>query len=41
MVEGFSIEGMKICIRDEKINVECNGILYEFDKGEFNRRPRW
>ena len=40
MVEGFSIEGMRVWIRDEKISVECSGGLYEFSREEFNRRPR-
>ena len=35
------MEGMKICIYGEQIRVECNEVLYEFTKVEFNRRPRW
>ena len=31
---------MKVFIKDEKINVECNGNFYEFSVVEFNRRPR-
>lgn len=40
-IEGFSMEGMRICIDDEQIKVECNEISYGFTKVEFNRRPRW
>jgi hypothetical protein len=40
-IEGFSVEGMKIGIEDDKIKVECNEDSYEFTKEEFNRRPRW
>ncbi|MGV8984550.1 MAG: hypothetical protein ACOH2C_25560, partial [Clostridium sp.] len=39
-IEGFSIEGMKIFIKDEKISVDYNGDFYEFSVAEFNRRPR-
>lgn len=39
-IEGFSIEGMKVCIKDEKINVKYNEISYDFTKEEFNRKPR-
>ncbi len=39
-IEGFSIEGIRVAIKDEKIHVECNGNSYEFSVGEFNRRPR-
>ena len=39
-IKGFSIEGMKIFIKDDEINVEYNGNLYNFTKEEFNRRPR-
>ena len=40
-IEGFSMEGIKICIEDDKIKVECNEVSFEFTKVEFNRRPRW
>ena len=40
-IERFSVEGMKICIDDEQIKVECDEISYWFTKVEFNRRPRW
>ncbi|MGK0468560.1 hypothetical protein [Clostridium sp.] len=39
-IEGFSIEGMRVDIKDGEIYVECNGNLYEFSVAEFNRRPR-
>ncbi|MCB2340305.1 hypothetical protein [Clostridium estertheticum] len=39
-INGFSIEGMKIFIKDEEIRVECNGKSYAFSRGEFDRRPR-
>ena len=39
-IEGFSIEGMRIRIIDDKINVEYNGSSYEFNRKEFNRKPR-
>jgi len=39
-IEGFYLEGMKICIKDNKINVEYNENTYDFNKEEFNRRPR-
>jgi hypothetical protein len=39
-IEGFSVEGMRVFIKDDKINVEYNGNSYEVTKGEFNRRPR-
>ncbi|WP_175559937.1 hypothetical protein [Clostridium uliginosum] len=31
---------MKIRIKDDKINVEYNGSLYDFSMEEFNRKPR-
>jgi hypothetical protein len=40
-IEGFSVDGMRICIDDEQIRVEHNEISYGFTKVEFNRRPRW
>lgn len=39
-IEGFSIEEMRIFIKDDKITVEYNGNLYDFSVVEFNRRPR-
>jgi hypothetical protein len=39
-IEGFSIDGMRVAIKDGEINVECNGNLYVFSVVEFNRRPR-
>ena len=39
-IDGFSIEGMTIGIKDGKIYAECNGNLYKFSVAEFNRRPR-
>jgi hypothetical protein len=39
-IEGFSIDGMRVAIKDGKISVGCNGNLYEFSVAEFNRRPR-
>ncbi|MBU3172503.1 hypothetical protein [Clostridium estertheticum] len=39
-IKGFSIEGMKIFIKDEEIRVECNGQSYGFSRGEFERKPR-
>ena len=39
-IKGFSIEGMKIFIKDEEIRVECNGKVYDFSRGEIERRPR-
>ena len=39
-IEGFSIDGMRVFIKDEKINVEYNGNSYKVTKEEFNRRPR-
>ena len=39
-IEGFSIDGMRVAIKDREISVECNGHLYEFSVVEFNRRPR-
>ncbi len=39
-IKGFSIEGVQVCMKDEKISVESNGILYDFTREEFNRRPR-
>jgi predicted component of viral defense system (DUF524 family) len=39
-IEGFSIDGMRVWIKDDKINVEYNGNSYEVSKDEFNRRPR-
>ena len=39
-IKGFSIEGMKIFIKDEEIRVECNGKSYGFSRGEFERKPR-
>ncbi|WP_281418735.1 hypothetical protein [Clostridium frigoris] len=31
---------MKIFIKDEEIRVECNGKVYDFSWGEFERKPR-
>ncbi|MCB2300246.1 hypothetical protein [Clostridium tagluense] len=39
-IESFAIEGMKIFMKDEKINVWYDGNSYEFSVVEFNRRPR-
>ena len=39
-IKGFSIEGMKIFIKDDEIRVEHNGKVYEFSRGEFERKPR-
>ncbi|MBU3178414.1 hypothetical protein KPL47_19000 [Clostridium estertheticum] len=39
-IKGFSIEGMRIFIKDEEIRVECNGEVYGFSRGEFDRKPR-
>lgn len=39
-IEGFSVDGMRVFITDEKICVEYNGNLYDIHKEEFNRRPR-
>jgi len=39
-IKGFSIEGMKIFIKEDDIWVEYNGKSYSFSRGEFNRRPR-
>ncbi|MCB2300263.1 hypothetical protein [Clostridium tagluense] len=39
-IKGFSIEGMMISIKDEKIKVEYDGNSYDFSVVEFNRRPR-
>ena len=39
-IKGFSIEEMKIFIKDEEIRVECNGKVYDFSRGEFEKRPR-
>ncbi|MBU3072519.1 hypothetical protein [Clostridium estertheticum] len=39
-IKGFSIEGMKIFIKDEEIKVEYNGKSYGFSRGEFERKPR-
>ena len=39
-IKGFSLEGMKIGIKDEEIMVEYNGESYEFSKVEFGRKPR-
>ena len=38
-IEGFSIEGMRVDIKNGEIYVECNGNLYEISVAEFNRRP--
>jgi hypothetical protein len=40
VLRGFSIDGMRVAIKDGVIYVECNGNLYEFSVAEFNRRPR-
>lgn len=40
-IEGFSIDGMRVGIEEDKIKVEWNGGLYGFTKVEFDRRPRW
>ncbi|MBX4271857.1 hypothetical protein [Clostridium estertheticum] len=39
-IKGFSIEGMRIFIKDEEIRIECNGKSHGFSRGEFERRPR-
>jgi len=39
-IKGFSIEGMKIGIKDEKIRVEYNEISWNFTREEFDRKPR-
>ncbi|WP_298845404.1 hypothetical protein [Clostridium sp.] len=39
-IKGFSIEGMRIFIKDDEIRVECNGKVYDFSRGEFERKPR-
>ena len=39
-IKGFSIEGMKIFIKDDEIRVEYNGRVYDFSRVEFNRSPR-
>jgi len=39
-INGFFIEGMRVFIKDERINVEYNGNLHDFSVVEFNRRPR-
>ncbi|MBX4261291.1 hypothetical protein KTC96_06620 [Clostridium estertheticum] len=39
-IKGFSIEGMRIFIKDDEIRVECNGKSYAFSRGEFDRKPR-
>lgn len=39
-IERFSIEGMRVFIKDDKICVEYNGNSFEFSKEEFNRGPR-
>jgi hypothetical protein len=40
IIQGFSIDGMRVFIKDEKICVEYNENSYEFSKEEFNRRPK-
>jgi predicted component of viral defense system (DUF524 family) len=39
-IKGFSVEGMKVFMKDDEINVVVNDNLYRFGKEEFNRRPR-
>jgi len=39
-IKGFSIEGMKIFIKDDEIRVEYSEKAYGFSRGEFDRRPR-
>ena len=39
-IDGFYIDGMRVRIKDDKINVEYNGSSYDFFKVEFNRKPR-
>ena len=39
-IKGFSIEGMRIFIKEEEIRVEYNGNSYDFSKGEFGMGPR-